>query len=67
MPCELKLGPERHAALELGSLARLAIMAVPGGRGSFREQAQELFAQVKCIRIDSRLNVTGGGGPSGLR
>ena len=49
MPCELKLGPERHAALELGSLARLAIMAVPGGRGSFREQAQELFAQVKCI------------------
>lgn len=49
LPCELKLGPERHASLELGSLARLAIMAVPGSRGSFREQAQELFAQVKCI------------------
>ena len=49
MPCELKLGPERHAALELGSLARLAIMAVPGTRGSFREQAQELLAQVRCI------------------
>ena len=48
-PCELKLGPERHAVLELGSLARLAIMAVPGSRGSFREQAQELFAQIKCI------------------
>lgn len=49
LPCELKLGPERHAALELGSLARLAIMAVPGTRGSFREQAQELLAQVRCI------------------
>lgn len=35
--------------LELGSLARLAIMAVPGSRGSFWEQAQELFAQIKCI------------------
>ncbi|MCC6234845.1 MAG: dioxygenase [Verrucomicrobiales bacterium] len=49
LPCELKLGPERHAVLELGGLARLAIMAVPGGRGSFREQAGELFAQVRCI------------------
>lgn len=49
LPCELKLGPERHAVLELGSLARLAIMAVPGSRGEFREQAQELFAQVRCI------------------
>lgn len=49
LPCELKLGPERHAVLELGSLARLAIMAVPAGRGSFREQAEELFAQVRCI------------------
>jgi enamine deaminase RidA (YjgF/YER057c/UK114 family) len=49
VPCELKLGPERHAVLELGSLARLAIMAVPGSRGTFREQAQELFAQVRCI------------------
>ena len=49
LPCELKLGPERHAVVELGSLARLAIMAVPGSRGSFAEQARELFAQVRCI------------------
>lgn len=49
LPCELKLGPERHAVLELGGLARLALMAVPGSRGTFREQAQELFAQVRCI------------------
>ncbi len=49
MPCELKLGPERHALLELGNFARLAIMAVSGTRGAFREQAQELFAQVRCI------------------
>jgi len=35
--------------LELGGFARLAIMAVPGSRGTFREQAQELFAQVRCI------------------
>ncbi len=49
MPCELNLGPERHAVLELGNLARLAVMAVPGGRGSFRQQAEELFAQVLCL------------------
>lgn len=49
MPCELKLGPERHAVLELGNLARLAVMAVPGSRGSVREQVEELFAQVLCI------------------
>ncbi len=49
LPCELKLGPERHAVLELGSLARLAIMAVPGSRGPFLQQAHELFAQVRCI------------------
>src|ERR1043166_848446 len=49
MPCRLNLGPERHAVLELGSLARLAVMAVPGSRGSFREQAEELFAQLLCI------------------
>ena len=49
IPCELKLGPERHVVVDLGSLARLAIMAVPGSRGSFREQAHELFAQVRCI------------------
>lgn len=49
LPCELKLGPERHAVLQLGSLARLAIMAVPGSRGSFRDQALELSAQMRCI------------------
>ena len=49
IPCELRLGPERHARIELGSLARLAIMAVPGTRGSFQEQAEDLFAQVRCL------------------
>jgi len=49
IPCELKLGPERHARVELGSLARLAIMAVPGTRGSFQEQAEDLFAQIRCL------------------
>ncbi|MBP7949338.1 MAG: hypothetical protein KA004_06755 [Verrucomicrobiales bacterium] len=48
-PCELRLGPERHAVVELGSLARLAILAVPGSRGTFREQARELLEQVRCI------------------
>ncbi|HMJ90545.1 MAG TPA: Rid family hydrolase, partial [Candidatus Acidoferrum sp.] len=48
-PCHLKLGPERHAVLDLGSLTRLAVIAVPGNRGSFREQAEELFAQVRCL------------------
>lgn len=49
VPCERKLGPERHARIELGSLARLAIMAVPASRGSFREQADDLFGQVRCL------------------
>jgi len=49
MPCELNLGPERHAVLELGNLARLAVMVVPGSRGSFRQQAEELFAQLLCL------------------
>ena len=49
LPCELTLGPERHAVLELGSLARLAVLVVPGSRGSFRQQAEELFAQLLCI------------------
>ncbi len=35
--------------LELGNLARFAIMAVPGTRGTFQSQAEELFAQVLCI------------------
>ena len=48
-PCELKLGPERHAVMELGGLARFAVMAVPGSRGTFRQEAEELFAQVLCI------------------
>src|SRR4051794_19696072 len=49
MPCELNLGAERHAVLDLGNLARLAVMVVPGSRGSFREQAEELFAQLLCL------------------
>lgn len=35
--------------MELGSLARMALMAVPGSRGSFRQQAEELIAQIMCI------------------
>lgn len=58
LPCELKLGPERHAVLELGSLARLAIMAVPGTRGGFREQASDLLAQVHCIVGRQRVPLT---------
>jgi len=49
LPCDLHLGPERHAVLELGNLARLAVIALPGRRGSFRREATELFAQVTCI------------------
>ena len=30
LPCELKLGPERHAVVNLGHLARMAVMALPG-------------------------------------
>ena len=48
-PCTLPLGPERHSSLELGRLARFAIMIEPAGRGSFSEQAAELFAQLYCI------------------
>lgn len=47
--CHLKHGPERHAVLDLGNLTRLAILAVPGSRGSFREQAEETFAQLVCL------------------
>ena len=49
LPCNLHLGPERHAVLELGNLARLAVIALPGRRGSFRQQADELLAQVMCL------------------
>ena len=49
LPCDLYLGPERHAVLELGNLARLAVIALPGRRGSFRQEASELFAQLACI------------------
>src|SRR5580765_750388 len=49
LPCELKIGPERHAVVDLGNLARMAVMATPGVDGSFRQQAEELFAQVRCI------------------
>ena len=49
LPCDLHLGPERHAVLELGNLARMAVIALPGRRGSFRQEASELFAQLACI------------------
>lgn len=49
MPCNLNLGPERHAVLELGGLARLAVMIEPVSRGTFKKQAQELFAQLHCL------------------
>src|SRR6185436_16094562 len=48
-PCGLNLGHERHAVVDLGSLARLAVMMVPGSRGSFGQQAEELFAQLLCL------------------
>lgn len=49
LPCDLKIGPERHAVVDLGNLARMAVMALPGTHGGFREQAKELFAQLACI------------------
>jgi hypothetical protein len=49
LPCDLNPGPERHALVELGNLARLAVLMLPGGRGSFREQAEDLFAQLTCL------------------
>ena len=49
LPCDLRIGPERHAVVDLGQLARMVVMALPGVRGSFRQQAEELFAQVLCI------------------
>jgi enamine deaminase RidA (YjgF/YER057c/UK114 family) len=47
--CKLSLGSERHAVVDLGSLTRLAVVAVPASRGSVQEQAEELFAQVLCL------------------
>lgn len=35
--------------IDLGNVVHLAIMAVPGSRGTFRQQAEELFDQVACI------------------
>lgn len=58
LPCELHLGPERHAVLELGNLARVAVMALPGRRGSFRREADDLFAQVTCILKNHSVTVT---------
>jgi enamine deaminase RidA (YjgF/YER057c/UK114 family) len=49
LPCSLKLGPERHSSVDLGALARTAIMIEPSSRGSFTEQAEELFAQLHCL------------------
>lgn len=60
LSCELKLGPERHAVVDLGNLARMAVMALPHAHGGFREQADELFAQLACIiaRHPARLTAT---------
>ena len=58
LPCELFIGPERHAVVELGKMARLAVMAVPGLRGSFRRQAEELLAQLMCIVRRHRMALT---------
>lgn len=49
LPCELRLGAERHAVVDLGNLARMAVMALPHAQGDFRQQADELFAQLACI------------------
>ncbi len=38
LACDLHLGPERHALLELGTLARLAIIALPGRRGTLGDR-----------------------------
>lgn len=35
--------------VQLGTLARLAVLIVPGNRGSFRRQAEELFSQLLCL------------------
>ena len=58
LPCELLIGPERHAVVELGSLARLAVMIEPGLRGSFRQQAEELLAQLMCIVRRHQMTLT---------
>lgn len=58
LPCELNLGPERHAVLDLGDIARLAVLAVPGRRGPFRQQADDLFAQLRCLISRQTVPVT---------
>ncbi len=58
LPCDLTLGPERHAVVNLGHLARMAIMALPQVHGSFHEQAEELFAQIACIMARQRTPLT---------
>ena len=58
LPCELFIGPERHAVVELGNMARLAVMIEPGLRGSFRRQAEELIAQLMCIVRLHRMTLT---------
>lgn len=50
-PCNLNLGPERHSILDLGNLARLAVMIEPAGRGPFAQQARELLAQLHCLAL----------------
>ncbi len=35
--------------MDLGDLARVAVLAVPPRRGDFRFQAESLFAQIRCL------------------
>ncbi len=58
LPCDIFIGPERHAVLELGNMARLALMIEPGLRGSFRRQAEELMAQLMCIVRRHQMTLT---------
>lgn len=58
-PCDLKLGPERHALVNLGELARMAILGTAPNCGSFEEQARELFAQIACIMAHHPTPLTG--------
>lgn len=58
LPCDLHLGPERHAVLDLGHLARFVIIALSGRRGGFRQQADDLFAQLSCILRQQRPALT---------
>jgi enamine deaminase RidA (YjgF/YER057c/UK114 family) len=55
--CRLKVGPERHSVLDLGTQTRLCVIAVPASRGSFRQQAEAVFAQISCIVATQRTSM----------